>query len=252
MSIKPGSGISAGASTSEDELVLSFGDLLRVMWQHAWLIVLLALILTGLAVGGSLLLQQPTYKASIKLLVGQSQQSSANQGNLGGEVQGLQDLTGTVTELVKSRSIAEAVIQKLGLQMDPETLLNNLDAEQKPNTLLVEVSYSDTDPERAQKVANAVGEEFSKRLPQINPSANTIVASVAEQAVVPDSPVSPRPLRNGFLGLVLGAMLGIGLAFLLENLDDSWRSPEEVEQISGVPTFGVVPEFWIPKNKEKK
>jgi capsular polysaccharide biosynthesis protein len=252
MSIKSGSGISAGTSTSEDEVVLSFSDLLRVMWRRGWLIVLLALILTGLAVGGSLVLQPPTYEAYIEILVGQAQQSSTNQGNLGGEVQGLQDLTGTVTELVKSRSVAEAVIQKLHLHMDPETLLNNLDAEQKPNTLLVEVSYRDTDPERAQKIANAVGEEFSKRLPQINPSANTIVASVAEQAVVPESPVSPKPLRNGFLGLVLGAMLGIGLAFLLENLDDSWRSPEEVEQISGVPTFGVVPEFWIPKSKEKK
>jgi hypothetical protein len=44
-------------------------------------------------------------------------------------------------------------------------------------------------------------------------------------------------------------MLGIGLAFLLEYWDDDWRSPEEVEQISGVPTFGVIPLFEILKGE---
>jgi capsular polysaccharide biosynthesis protein len=60
---------------------------------------------------------------------------------------------------------------------------------------------------------------------------------------VPDEPVSPNPVRNGILALALGLMLGVGLAFLLEYLDDSWRSPEEVEHITGVPTFGTIPEY---------
>lgn len=63
--------------------------------------------------------------------------------------------------------------------------------------------------------------------------------------------MSPDPVRNGALALVLGLMLGVGLAFLLEYLDDSWRSPEEVEQVSGVPTFGVIPEFKVPKDVKK-
>jgi capsular polysaccharide biosynthesis protein len=47
-------------------------------------------------------------------------------------------------------------------------------------------------------------------------------------------------------------MLGIGLAFLMEYLDDTWRSPEEVERVSGVPTFATVPEFDLAKNEKKK
>jgi capsular polysaccharide biosynthesis protein len=46
------------------------------------------------------------------------------------------------------------------------------------------------------------------------------------------------------VALTIGLMLGIGLAFLLERfVDDGWRSPEEVEQASGVPTFGTIPNF---------
>jgi capsular polysaccharide biosynthesis protein len=49
------------------------------------------------------------------------------------------------------------------------------------------------------------------------------------------------------LALVAGGALGVALAFLLEYLDDSWGSPEEAEQISGVPTFGVIPTFKVSK-----
>jgi capsular polysaccharide biosynthesis protein len=51
---------------------------------------------------------------------------------------------------------------------------------------------------------------------------------------------------------MFGIMLGIGLALLMEYLDRSWRSPEEVEQVSGVPTFATIPEFSLTKSKRNK
>jgi capsular polysaccharide biosynthesis protein len=58
-------------------------------------------------------------------------------------------------------------------------------------------------------------------------------------------------MRNVLLALVLGLVLGAGLALLMEYLKDSWNSPEEVEQISGVPNFGVIPEYEAPKGKKE-
>jgi len=57
--------------------------------------------------------------------------------------------------------------------------------------------------------------------------------------------VSPDPLRNALIALVLGSLLGVALAFVLEFVDDSWDSPEEVEEVSGIPTLGVVPRFEV-------
>ncbi len=68
----------------QDEHVLSVKDLLGVLWRRLWVIVLVALVLAGSAVGFDLS-QTPTYKASIKILVGQEQQSGV-PGSLGGEV----------------------------------------------------------------------------------------------------------------------------------------------------------------------
>lgn len=203
---------------------------------------LVTLLLTGAAIGYSII-QTPVYEASVLILVGQNQ-DTMNPSSLGGDVQGLQQLTQTVAVAVSSRPIAEAVIQQLDLAVSPERFLKDkVRAQQVPDTQFIRVTYKDASPERAQRVANAIGEVFSERISYVSPAANAVTATVWEPAALPTYPVTPNFVLNTFLALVLGVTLGVGLAFLLEYLDDSWRSPEEVEQISGVPVYGVVPQF---------
>ena len=235
--------------SSDGEYVISLGELLQVVWKRLWAVLLVAVVLTGAAVGFSLG-QTPQYEASISILVGQERGSDV-PGSLGGDVQGVQQLTQTMAEAVDARPVAEAVIDRLDLDVSPEIFLENMGVEPVANTQFIEVSYTDPDPEQAQRIANTVGGVFSEQVSEVSPSANAITATVWERAVTPDEPVSPDPVRNGALALFLGLMLGVGLAFLLEYLDDSWRSPEEVEQISGVPTFGIIPEFKVPKEVKK-
>jgi capsular polysaccharide biosynthesis protein len=242
---EPAPGMPAGAG--EGEYVLSLADLFGVIRRRLWIILLVAGVLTGAAVGFSLA-QTPMYEASIKMLVGQER--GTNEIPVG--VYDLQQLTQTMAEGVNSRSLAEATIRQLGLQMAPEEFLANLSVEQVPNTQFIQVGYTDPSPERAQRVANATGKVFSEQISEVSPSASAITATVWDPAVVSDYPVSPNPLRNGLLALMLGLMLGVGLAFLLEYLDDSWRSPEEVEQISGVPTIGIIPEIEHSQGTKKR
>ena len=62
---------------------------------------------------------------------------------------------------------------------------------------------------------------------------------VVEDATTPRSPISPRKARNLMLGIVLGLMLGIGLAFFLDYLDHSIKDPLEVERRLGTAVLGV-------------
>ncbi len=224
----------------------SLKDFLRVIWQRLWVIVLSAMVLGAAALAFSLL-QVPTYQASIKVLVGQKQEE-ATPGTFAGDVMALQEITLTMAEAVNSRPVAEATIEELDLKTTPEALLGSMRVEPVEETQFIRIDYRDTDPERARETANTIGEVFSDQVSEVSPSASSLTATVWEPAVTPVAPVSPNPVRNTFLALVLGVMIGVALAFLLEHLDDRWRSPEEAEQVSGVPTFGVVRAFKVPRS----
>lgn len=67
-------------------------------------------------------------------------------------------------------------------------------------------------------------------------------ARVISEATEPSSPVEPQPVRNAVLALVAGSVLGLGLAFLLEQLDDHVHGSDEVEAATGgLPILGLVP-----------
>jgi capsular polysaccharide biosynthesis protein len=222
----------------------SRANLLRALLRRLWLIVLVAVVLVGSAVGFSLT-QAPTYEASIKVLVGQKD-ADETPGSLSGDVQGLQDLAPTMAAAVTTRPVAQAVVEQLGMPEESAgALLGNLSAQQQPDTTFIDVSYRDSDPKRAQLVVNTVGQVFSRQVSGISPNAGGVTATVWEQATIPQSPVSPNPARNGIVALALGILLGAGLALLLEHLDDSWDSPEEAERISGVINLGAIPRFEV-------
>ena len=233
----------AFARASESERTFTVGDLARVLLKRLWVILLVVAVVVGFAVGVSFW-QEPEYVASTKVLVGQEQGNNQDT-NLGGSVTGLQALTQTMIIYIDTRPVAEEAIRRLGLNISPDDLLNNLTIEQIETSQFILLSYKDTDAERAEQIVNTVGQVSSERISASSASAHNRVATVSEKAIVPAAPVSPQPLRNGLLAAVFGLMLGTGLALLMEYLDYSWRSPEEVEQISGVPTFATIPEFSI-------
>jgi polysaccharide biosynthesis transport protein len=75
-------------------------------------------------------------------------------------------------------------------------------------------------------------------------------ARVLEFATLPTEPFSPKTVRNALLALVLGAMLGVGLAFLLEYLDDTIKTKEDLERATGLPVIGLIPVMAGAKRDE--
>jgi capsular polysaccharide biosynthesis protein len=106
---------------------------------------------------------------------------------------------------------------------------------------------------RAQEVVNNAAEIFAKEAPEASGVADYAAVQVSAYAGVPPVPEDPDLLRNGFGALVIGLMLGIGLAFLLEYIYlRGLHSPEKLEQVSGVPTFGTIPDFKAARAKKMR
>ena len=97
-------------------------------------------------------------------------------------------------------------------------MLANSSAEPDPGTVFVNVSYRDSDPMRAHLIANTIGIVLSEKIPETSLGANAITATVWEKATLPETPVSPHPLRNGILTLVIGLMLCAGTVVALPGV----------------------------------
>ena len=234
---------SQGGITSSVETVL------RTLLRRVGAIALVAVVVAGAALGFSLY-QPATYEASIRILVGQKNPEATS---IAQDVSDIQDLTLTIAKAVRTAPVAQGVVEQLNLpEESAEGVLNNMSAEPDPGTMFVNVSYKSSDPERAQLIANTIGQVLEEKISEVSIGANGIAATVWAPATLPQNPVSPDPVRNTIIALVLGSLLGVVLAFLLEYIDDSWNSPEEVEEISGVPAFGVIPKFEVSANKRVK
>jgi capsular polysaccharide biosynthesis protein len=229
--------LQASSSADESEEFIDVSSFLRVLWKRAWVLVMAIIVIEGITLGIALA-QTPQYQASMGILIGQ--RSGEAQVVTPTELQGL---TVTMAKLVETRSIATAVIRQVGLETTPEALLRRMDAEPITDTQIIEVTYTDPSPTRAHVAVNAAGEVFSAQVSEVSPRVNAVSATVWDRAAVPNLPVSPRPKIWGVLGLILGAVVGMILVFVLEALGNRRRSPEEVEQILGIPTFGTVRAF---------
>jgi capsular polysaccharide biosynthesis protein len=217
-----GSGQKAHSRADGGEHALSLGDAARIIRRRLWVVLLVVVVLTGVAVGFTLA-QTPTYEASARMLV--QRQAAGDSPNLGGDIEGLQRLTKTLSEAVDSRPVAETVVEQLELGMSAEDLLDNLRVQQIPETQFIAVNYRDPSPERAQLVANKVGEVSTGLISEVSPDANSVTLTVWQPATAPASPASPNLKLNVLLALVVSTVLGLGLAFLLEYLGDGRRSP---------------------------
>lgn len=70
---------------------------------------------------------------------------------------------------------------------------------------------------------------------------------VMEKAIEPSSPTSPNKRLNGILGVFLGLLFGVGVALIMEYLDDTIRKAEDVKEFRPIPLIGTVPGFLEKK-----
>jgi capsular exopolysaccharide synthesis family protein len=214
-----------------------YADVVR---RRKWLIALVTAIAAAAALAVSML-QPEIHRATTKIVIGQG--NSLFQPQFGNA---FQPFTATARELVESNVVADAVIDELGLERSPEQLLSDVSVSINPETAVLAIEVRDEDAEQARAIAQALGEEFSALFnDQFGGNAaggsEPLTATVWDPARIDPTPVSPRPVRNVAVALVLGLVLGLVAAFLREHFDRALRTREEVERAFGLPVIGQVP-----------
>ncbi len=152
--------------------------------------------MTSIARNGISTLIAPTYEASAQVRVSQEQGVA------------------TLLQAIDTRPVAEDATQRLSFEMSPEQLLANLTIEHVEGTNVIRLTYEHTNPVVATDVVNTFGKVASERISETSRAVGSnLKATMFVKASVVDNPtpVSPKPLRNGLLALVIGLALSASL-----------------------------------------
>lgn len=215
-------------------------DYLNVIRKRWMIIAAAALVTLGLAAGYTALSPR-TYASSTRFFVnttGDATTSSLQQGNAFTQSQ-----VKTYAQILQDPAVLQPVMRAVGMTGTTDQLAARVTSSVPVETSLIDVTVTDASPQRAQQIVAAIGEVFPRYVAKIQaPSAKTspVTLSVTRPATLELAPVSPKPVRNLALGLVLGLLLGFGLALLRDILDKSVKSQRDLEAITDRTILGGI------------
>jgi receptor protein-tyrosine kinase len=220
---------------------LDLKDVLHAVRSGWWLLVTGAVL--GLAVAGALSwFATPLYSSSTQLFVsvaGSTDTSAAYQGNLFSQ----QRVT-SYAELLTGEQLAGDVVDDLGLDLTAGQVAGKVAARALPDTVILEVTVTDTSAARARDIAASLGEQFREQVTELETpdgaQTSTVKVTTVQPAELDPAPVSPDVTRNLALGLVLGSLIGLGAALLRARLDNTVKSGDHVQELAGTGLIGTV------------
>ena len=130
-------------------LEVNIAELLAVLLSKWWIILLSGIVAAALIFVGTKMFVDPVYESVTKIFV-----LSQEDGNYltSTDMQLSSYLTKDYAELIKSRTVAEAVIERLELDLTPESLTGTMYVQTKADTRVVAIIVKNRDPELAQQL----------------------------------------------------------------------------------------------------
>ena len=218
-----------------DEMTLE--DIFKALKKRWLLIVSVTLMFL---IGGSVFVlffgPVPQYQSSTTVLV--DYRASETEVLTQNDINLSQKLVQTYTEIIKSLTILNPVIEEMDLSLTPNELLKKISVSQVNETEIIKISVTDEDPILARDIANTLAQTFSEEISHIMKVDST---SVLDEAVLPTTPLAQNKVTKIAIAGILGMMVSVGLVFLFEYLDRSIKTADETEHLLGVPVLGVIP-----------
>jgi len=212
--------------------------ILRKRWKSILLITALAVASAAAAI----LVVTPTYQANSQVFV-----SLRTGGSTSDLLQGssfTQNRVKSYADMVTSPRVLIPVIEQLGLRTSPDTLAKSITADSPIDTVLINITVTNTDPQVASDVANATATSLGTQVTALERPAGTqasqVQVSSIRAATVPTVPATPNKKALLALGLLGGLLLGSALAALREVLDTKVRSEADVHKVTAASVIARI------------
>jgi len=210
----------------------------QIILKRWWVVLIVPLVASCLSACISLFLLKPVYEANISLYVinkniGKNSVIAYDELIVG------QYLAKEYGELIKSRTVTGKVIDELELTgINHKILAEKINVNSKNDTRIIEIKVHDTDPERAKDIAGKIGEVFINEVINL---MNVENVSIIEKAFTQETPIRPNLPINIITAFLSGLLTAIGIIFLIEYLDNTINTTEDIEKHLKLNVLGIIP-----------
>lgn len=225
-----------------EENTISLQEIAYALKKRWKLIVLITIAATLVSAILSFFVIKPQYEAKAKLFIGK-QESQDNNAYNNSDVMMYQQLMKTYAELVKTSDLVTKAVKSADLDYNQEeikAILKNLNATPSADTQILDLSFKGRNPKEVLKLTEALTNEFISESKELIPNGNV---QVIQKPQLPERPVSPNKKLNILIAFVLGLMVGVGVVLLLEYLDNTFKSREDLENTVELPIIGTIPDY---------
>ncbi|MFB7155373.1 MULTISPECIES: YveK family protein [unclassified Lysinibacillus] len=217
--------------------VITLQNSWKIIKKRGLLIILLAIFGAGIAATVSSFMITPIYEAKTQILINQKE-SKAQQ--VATDLQ----LINTYNVIITSPAILTKVIDRQSLSTTPEQLMKRIIVSSERNSQVVTIQVLDKDAKKAVDIANEVANVFNEQVPVLMQVDNVNILSTAKLPEHP-KPVKPKKLFIIVVAAGISLLIGFALSFLLDLLDSTVKTEEDIESILNVPIIGIVSSFSL-------
>ncbi len=224
-----------------NSLEINLQDLLMFYLRKWWIIALCFAVGLAVALGVTLRLVTPMYRAKVSIYVNNNRVFDENKEYLSGaDLTAAQRLVNTYVSIANSNRVLEEVAAALGGDYTAEKLSGMISAAQLNQTEIFNIFVSHSDPKEAARIANVAAEVAPEVISNLIDGTSARVIDTAKE---PKSPYSPNYTNYAAIGGAAGALLAIVVLTIFFLQDTRIKDENDLTDMFELPILGRIPDF---------
>lgn len=227
-------------------------EYLQVIRKRWWLVLSVIVVITVLAGIKGYMFTTSVYVANAKVIVNQTSQTNGTATVNYSDVQTNIMLINSYKEIIRSSAILNKVAEQYpDIHASPAEMASKISVTAANQSQVMNISYTDTSYKNAAKAVNAITTAFKQQIPTIMKVDNITVLNEAN-VNASGSPINTNPMLTVLIGFVVSVLLALGIVFLLDYFDHTFKTGEELERELHLPVLASVAEIKKSDRKRQK
>lgn len=220
------------------EDTIDLRELLKIIKNRIWMIICIGIIFGVISGVVSQFFITPEYKSSTTLIVNKQNENSITQLSNSDDLNYVQKIAYTYSEIITSRTVLTKTIDELNLNISYKKLASCVEVTNISNTQIIKIDVVYKNPKIARDICNTIPNIFDKEVQRIMKASGV---EVIDKAIANNNPVKPNKKSNVILAGIFGIFVGICIAIIQVLLNTKIKTTSDIKENLNMNVLGVIP-----------